>query len=91
MVVMKGIHRNNLYYLKGSTATGQVETSSSSDDDCTKVWQVRSDKEVKSLYKLLKEGIIGRYYYLQLGGWIQRSEQEEGEIQYQYSPLRRSS
>ena len=35
MVVMKGVHRNNLYYLKGSTVTGQVETSSSSDDGCT--------------------------------------------------------
>ena len=37
MVVMKGVRRNNLYYLKGSTVTGQVETSSSSDDGCTKV------------------------------------------------------
>ena len=27
MVVMKGVHRNDLYYLKGSTVTGQVETS----------------------------------------------------------------
>ena len=25
---MKGVHRNNLYYLKGSTVTGQVETLS---------------------------------------------------------------
>ena len=38
MVVMKSVRRNNLYYLKGSTVTGQVETSSSSDDGCTKVW-----------------------------------------------------
>ena len=27
--------------MKGSTITGQVETSSSSDDGCTKVWQVK--------------------------------------------------
>jgi len=27
MVVMKHVRRNNLYYLKGSTVTGQVETS----------------------------------------------------------------
>ena len=27
-----GVRRDNLYYLKGSTVTGQVETSSSSDD-----------------------------------------------------------
>ena len=32
MVVMKGIHRNNLFYLNGSTVIGQVETSISSDD-----------------------------------------------------------
>jgi len=37
MVVMKGIRQNNLYYLKGSTVTGQVETSISSDDICTQV------------------------------------------------------
>ena len=35
MVVMKGVRRNNLYYLKDSTVTGQVETSISSDDVCT--------------------------------------------------------
>ena len=40
-MVMKGVHQNNLYYLKGSMVTGQVETSSSSDDGCTKVWQVK--------------------------------------------------
>jgi len=32
MVVIKGVRQNNLYYLKGSTVTGQVETSISSDD-----------------------------------------------------------
>jgi len=37
MVVMKGVRQNNLYYLKGSTITGQVETSSSSDNDCTQI------------------------------------------------------
>ena len=31
MMVMKGVRWNNLYYLKGSTVTGQVETSNSSD------------------------------------------------------------
>ena len=35
MVIMKGVRQNNLYYLKGRTVTGQVETSISSDDDCT--------------------------------------------------------
>ena len=54
MVVMKGVRRDNLYYLKGSTVTAQVETSSSLDDGCTKVWQVKSDMEVKSLCELLQ-------------------------------------
>jgi len=36
-VVMKDVRWNNLYYLKGSTVTGQVETSISSDDVCTQV------------------------------------------------------
>ena len=37
MVVMKGVRQNNLYYLKGSTVTDQVETSISSDDICIQV------------------------------------------------------
>jgi len=37
MVVMRGVCRNNLYYLKDSTITGQVETSITSDDVCTLV------------------------------------------------------
>jgi len=41
MVVMKGVRWDNLYYLKGSTVTGQAETSTSSDDSCTKGWQVK--------------------------------------------------
>ena len=35
MEVMKGVRLNNLYYLMGSTVTGQVATSISSDGDCT--------------------------------------------------------
>jgi len=34
MVVLKGVRRNNLYYLKDNTVIGQVVTSISSDDDC---------------------------------------------------------
>ena len=37
IVVMKGVRQNNLYYLKGKTVTGQVETFISSDDVCTHV------------------------------------------------------
>ena len=51
MVVMKGVRRNNLYYLKGSTVTGQVETSISSEDICTQVLHMRLMEE-KSLCKL---------------------------------------
>jgi len=41
MVVLKGTRHNNLYYLKGSTVTGQVVTSTNSDDDCTRLWHLR--------------------------------------------------
>ena len=37
MVVLKGVRRNNLYYLKGSMVTGQVATSINSDNDCTQL------------------------------------------------------
>jgi len=37
MVILKGVCRNNLYYLKGSTVTGQVETFTDSDDDSSRV------------------------------------------------------
>jgi len=37
MVVLKGVRRNNLYYLMGSTVIRQVATSISSDDVCTQV------------------------------------------------------
>ena len=37
MVVLNGVQRNNFYYLKSSTVTGQVATSTSSDNDCTQL------------------------------------------------------
>jgi len=37
MVILKGVRRNNLYYLKGSTIVGQVTTSTDSDDECTRL------------------------------------------------------
>ena len=37
MVVLKGVRRNNLYYLMGSMVTRRVVTSISSDDVCTHV------------------------------------------------------
>jgi len=38
MVILKGVRRNNLYYLKGSMVIRQVATSTNSDDDCTRLW-----------------------------------------------------
>jgi len=37
MVVLKGVRRNNLYYLKSSTVIGQVATSIDSYNDCTRL------------------------------------------------------
>ena len=59
MVVLKGVHRNNLYYLKGSTVTGQVTTSTDSDDDSTRLWHMRlGHTGEKSLQTLAKQGLL---------------------------------
>jgi len=59
MVVLKGVRRDNLYYLKGSTVTGQVETSSSLDDGCTEVWQVKVGQgDERSLQAPAKKGSL---------------------------------
>jgi len=52
IVVMKGVRRSNLYYLKGSTVIGPVETFISSDNICSQVWQMKVGHEVKGLCKL---------------------------------------
>jgi len=55
MLVLKGIRRNNFYYLKGSTITGQVTTFTDSDDDCTRLWHLRlGHTGEKSLQALVK-------------------------------------
>jgi len=41
MVMMKGVRRNNLYYLKGSTVADKVATSIDSDDDSIRLWHMR--------------------------------------------------
>ena len=41
MVVLKGVHQNNIYYLKATTVTGQVATSTDSDNDSTRLWHMR--------------------------------------------------
>jgi len=41
MVVLKGVRRNNLDYLKGSTVTGHVAISTNTNDDSTRLWHMR--------------------------------------------------
>ena len=66
MVVMKGVRQNNLYYLKGSTVTGQVEISISSDDVCIQVWQMRVEHGGKyksdPFLKLCRDEGIDRHF-----------------------------
>jgi len=59
MVVLKADRRNNLYYLKGSTVTGQVATSTSSDEDSTRLWHMRlGHTGEKSLQTLARQGLL---------------------------------
>ena len=52
MVVMKGVRRNNLYYLKGSTITCQVKTSFLQMMFVQRPIRLGLDREEKSLCKL---------------------------------------
>ena len=59
LVVLKGVRRNNLYYLMGSTVTGRVTTSISSGDVCTQVWHMRlGHTGEKCLQALTKKGSL---------------------------------
>jgi len=59
MVVLKGVCRNNLYYLKGSTVTGQVAASTDSVDDSTRLWHMRVGHTGEmSLQVLAKQGML---------------------------------
>jgi len=59
MVVIKGVQRNNLYYLMGSTVTGRVATSISSDGDYTQVRHMRLEHTgEKSLQTPTKKGSL---------------------------------
>ena len=57
MVVLKSIRRNNLYYLKGSTVTGQVATFTDSDDDSIRLWHIKLGHTGESLCKLLQSKV----------------------------------
>ena len=41
LVVLKGIRRNNLYYLKGSVVTKNLTTSEYLVDDSIRLWKMR--------------------------------------------------
>ena len=59
MVVLKADRRNNLYYLKGSTVTGQVAASTGSDEDSTRLWHMRlGHAGEKSLQTLARQGLL---------------------------------
>ena len=59
MVIMKGVRRYNLYYLKDSIVTRQVETSISSDKVYIQVWQMRvGHGGEKSLQAPAKKGSL---------------------------------
>ena len=63
MVVMKDVHRNNLYYLKGSTVTSPMETFISLDDIFTQVWHMRlKHGGKKSLQAPAKKGSLEGAY-----------------------------
>jgi len=55
MVILKDVCRSNLYYLKGSTVTEQVVTSTDLDDDSTRLWHMRlrhiGEKSLQALAK----------------------------------------
>jgi len=57
-MVLKGVCRNNLNYLKGSTIIGHVATSTDSDDDSTILWYMRlGHTGEKPLQALAKQGL----------------------------------
>ena len=41
LVVLKGLRRNNLYYLKGRTVTENLTASEHLEDNSTRLWQMR--------------------------------------------------
>ena len=54
MVVMKGVRQGNIYYLKGSTMTGQVETRVPQKMVARRSGRERSDRKKKNLCELLQ-------------------------------------
>ena len=58
MVVLKDVRQNNMYYLKGSTVTGQVAASGAYDDSI-RLWHMRPGHTgEKSLQALARKGLL---------------------------------
>jgi len=57
IVVLKGVQRNNLYYLKNSMATGQVATSTKSDNDYTQLWHMRLEHTGEKSLQVLQTNV----------------------------------
>ncbi|XP_028123468.1 uncharacterized protein LOC114320589 [Camellia sinensis] len=61
-VAMKGIRKGNLYFLDGSTITGRVDVSTSSEDDASDTsrrWHMRlGHTGEKALQGLVKQGLL---------------------------------
>ena len=75
-MVLKGVCRNNLYYVMGSTVTRRVATSISSDGDCTQVWHMRLGHiGEKSLQAPTKKGSLegASTCNMELGGYTFRT------------------
>jgi len=71
LVVLKCIRCNNLYYLKGSTVTGNLTASEHLEDDSTRLWHMRfGHTGEKSLQVLTKQGSVKGAFIcnLELGG-----------------------
>jgi len=57
--VMKCVRDRNLYYLKGSIVTGALKASVDSDDDATKLWNMRfGHAGQESMQALTKQGLL---------------------------------
>jgi len=54
LVVLKGIQRNNLYYLRGSAVIENLATSVHLEDDSIRIWHMRFGHEKEVLESVAK-------------------------------------
>ncbi|KAH9782310.1 hypothetical protein KPL71_008845 [Citrus sinensis] len=60
LVLLKGIRKNGLYVLEGTTVTGMVSVSSSSSVDKTRLWHLRlGHMSLRGFKELSKQGLLG--------------------------------